>query len=534
MASRIYNPTNNAVSAPSLFAANISWHNECHGHHQQRTTPLARSARFSSPTYVVNENGGYSTLTVVRTGSTNGTPSVQLTTADGPATFRQPNYTATNITLNFAQGQLSTNINIQIHDDGIVDPMPFYFTASLSSPSAGAFLGNPILATNNIVDAESFNRPPGDGDTAFNSGTGMNGDVLSLAIQSSGKIVAGGNFTTIGGVPENYVARLNGDGSLDRNGFLNNLAGANATIYSVVVQTDDQILIGGQFTSFNGVVRNRITRLNTDGSIDSSFNPGAGADNIIYSLAESFFNGNRVIYAGGAFSAMGGKAHPNLVRLNQNGTVDANFNPGTGPNGAVYAVAAYRSNSIFAGKIVVGGAFTSINGFPVGHIARLNVDGTIDTNFDLTLSASDAVRAVAIESDGSVLLGGDFTNVNNVACSHLAHLNGNGSLDTSFAGTVAGTVDAIAVQVDGRIMVGGQFASSDSVTRNNITRLLPNGAVDPSINFGDGANGAVNTVLVQPADQMLVIGGGFTTYNDQPAGHIQRIYGGSETGSGAP
>ena len=81
-------------------------------------------------------------------------------------------------------------------------------------------------------------------------------------------------------------------------------------------------------------------------------------------------------------------------------------------------------------------------------------------------------------------------------------------------------------------MVGGQFTQANGVTRNNLTRLLPTGAMDPTINFGAGANGAVNAVVVQPADAMLVIGGALTQYNGQHHESIARIYGGSVTGSG--
>ena len=119
---------------------------------------------------------------------------------------------------------------------------------------------------------------------------------------------------------------------------------------------------------------------------------------------------------------------------------------------------------------------------------------------------------------------------------HLARLNADGSLDATFTTGLGaganGTVNAIVVQADNRIVVAGQFTLASGVTRNRITRLNPDGTVDPTINFGDGANGAVNAVVVQPADQFLVIGGSFTQYNDQTAGHVARIYGGSQTGSG--
>jgi uncharacterized delta-60 repeat protein len=531
---RLSSPQLNGVSTPALFAAT--------GTTNAVVTITNDNSygtfQFSAPSYVVNENGAYSRITVIRTRYTNGTASVNFATANASA-VAPANYVATNGTLTFAPGQLAASFNVVINDDHVADPPPsaFFFTVALSSPSSGALLGTPAVVSNYIVDAYSYIRPAGAGDTSFNPGTGMNGPVLALTLQSSGKIVAAGGFTSVNGVPKNYVARLNTDGTLDNTGFLYGLAGANGTVYALADQSDDKILVGGAFTSFNGagIVRNRITRLNTDGSLDSSFNPGAGADSAVYSVAETFIGGVRKIYAGGAFSTMGGVSHPNLVRLNDNGSVDGGFAPGTGPNGTVFAVAAYPTNSVFAGKVLVGGAFSSLNNFSVGNIARLNADGSPDTNFNFNLSASDTVRAIAIQSDGSVLIGGDFTSVDGVAMNHVARLNSDGSLDGSFniGAGINGTVNGIAVQADGRIVVVGQFSQANGVTRNGITRLLPNGAADPSINFGDGANGAVDAAVIQPSDQMIVIGGAFTQYNDQPAGRIARIYGGSETGSGA-
>ena len=145
-------------------------------------------------------------------------------------------------------------------------------------------------------------------------------------------------------------------------------------------------------------------------------------------------------------------------------------------------------------------------------------------------------RAIAIQTDGRCSSGGDFTNVNGTALNRIARLNADGSLDTNFVANVGvgvnSTVQAIAVQADNRIVLAGQFTSANGVTRNRITRLLPNGAVDTTINFGDGANGTIDALVIQPADQLFVIGGGFTQYDDQPHAHIARIYGGSMTGSG--
>ena len=528
------NPTLNGSSAPALFATNsitnaivVINNDNNYG-----------SFQFNAPTYVVNERGGNTLVTVLRNGSTNGTVTVHYATANNTA-VSGINFVATNGTLTFAAGQTAASFAVQIQDDGVVDPPPssFYFGVNLSNPSAGASLGSQTNSIVEIVDAESYNRPPGSGDTTFNPGSGTDGDIYALALESNGQIVAGGNFIGVNGVPENYLARLNVDGSLDRSGFLFGLAGSDGPVYALAAQSDDKILAGGTFGTINGLVLNRIVRLQSDGNIDSGFNPGAGADNTVYSLAETFINGARKVYAAGAFNTMNGYASPYIVRLKDNGTIDTTFNTGTGPNSTIYSVAVYPTNSPFAGQLIIGGQFTNVNSVLSPFLARLNVDGSLDTAFSANVNVGGTVRAVAIQGDGEILIGGDFTNVAGVAINHIARLNPNGSLDASFTAGVTsginGTVNAIAVQADNRIMVAGQFTVANGVTRNNVTRLLPNGAVDPSINFGDGANGAVKALVIQPGDQMSVIAGSFTQYNDQPAGHIARIYGGSETGSGA-
>jgi uncharacterized delta-60 repeat protein len=528
----LFNPTLNGSNAPSLLGAVTN-----------TTVVIVNDVsygtfQFSAPSYIVNERGGYATVTVTRSGSALNTPSVNFATADGTA-FANTNYLATNGTLSFAQGQLATNFTVRILDDGVSNPPPagFYFNVLLSNPGAGASLGSPASASVHIVDSETYNQPAGSPDVAFSSSAGMSDSVLALALQSGGQIVAGGNFTIANGSGRNHIARLNADGTLDT-GFLDGIAGANGAVNALVSQSDDRIVIGGAFNSVDGTTRYRIARLMTDGSLDTSFNPGSGADNAVFALAESFIDGARVVYLGGAFSTVNGYSLSGIARLSDDGSVDESFAPGLGANGTVYAVAAYPTNSIFdAGRVLVGGAFSNFNTHAVGNLVRLNGDGSVDTNFVLNLGANGAIRAIAIQTDGRVLIGGDFTSVNGTALNHIARLNDDGSLDAAFAANVAtsvnGVVDAIAVQADNRIVLVGDFTQASGVTRHSITRLMPDGTVDPTINFGDGANGAIDALVIQPADGMLVIGGGFTQFDDQPHDHIARLYGGSLTGSGA-
>ncbi|HRX81642.1 MAG TPA: delta-60 repeat domain-containing protein, partial [Pirellulaceae bacterium] len=156
--------------------------------------------------------------------------------------------------------------------------------------SDGARHANRGPALGKFRDAESNARTPLDGtgddiginsavDLSFNPGAGTNGRVDFVALQADGKALIGGTFTTVDGVSRNNIARLNPDGSLD-NTFTPG-TGTNGPVLSVALQADGRILIAGDFTAVNGVLRNDIARLNSDGSVDTTFNPGSGTNGSI-------------------------------------------------------------------------------------------------------------------------------------------------------------------------------------------------------------------------------------------------------------
>lgn len=497
-------------------------------------TDFYGTLQFSSATYNVNEQGGYATITVRRLGGSAETVSASFRTADSTA-YENFNYMPTNGSLIFGPGEVSKSFTVRIRDDVAQDPSFFGFNVILSSFSPASSSGNPTVAFVNIVDAWSFNQPPGQLDTYFNPNLFFNNDVYSVALQPDGKILVGGDFTIVSGQPVNRIVRLSSDGYLDTTFLTTLLSGANGGVRTVVNQTDTRVVLGGEFTSINGVARNGVARLNYDGSLDTGFNPGSGAGGAVYAVAETFdFTSPRKLLVGGAFSTFNGVSSPGLVRLNDDGTVDAAFNTSTGVNGTVFAIAVYPTNSIFAGKTIIGGEFSAVNGITRTRIARLNVDGSLDLSFDPGVGANATVRALAIEPDGSVLLGGAFTNVNGVAVNRIARLRGDGSIDPTFQPGVGcnDVVYALTLQPDNRILVGGGFTRASDTTRNRLTRLLPNGQVDPTINFGTGASDYVATIAIRP-DGKLIVGGGFTEFQDVPRLHLVRLYGGSMVGSGS-
>ncbi|MEO8010246.1 MAG: delta-60 repeat domain-containing protein, partial [Dokdonella sp.] len=178
----------------------------------------------------------------------------------------------------------------------------------------------------------------------------------AIALQVDGKMVIGGFFTEVAGQPRNRIARLNADGSLDTTYN----ADANSWVNTVAVQPDGKLVLGGNFTTLAGQPRNRIARLNADGSLDTAFNPDANG--LVFALAVQL-EGKMVV--GGSFTMIGGQPRNYIARLNANGSLDNAFNPGS--NNQVTALALQPD-----GKLVVGGDFSALGGQTRNSIARLS------------------------------------------------------------------------------------------------------------------------------------------------------------------
>jgi len=183
-------------------------------------------------------------------------------------------------------------------------------------------------------------------------------------VQRDGRILIGGFFFDVNGFDAEYVMRLLPDGAVDPS-F--NIGSIGAFIESVVALNDGKVLVGGWFTSVNGTTRNRVVRLNADGSVDATFNPGTGPDSIVYHVVPQ--PDGKVIIAG-FFTKVGGVARPHIARLNADGTLDTTFQPGAGTFSTINAVAVGPDT-----RIVIGGDFTSFGTGARNRIARLLGDG---------------------------------------------------------------------------------------------------------------------------------------------------------------
>jgi uncharacterized delta-60 repeat protein len=350
--------------------------------------------------------------------------------------------------------------------------------------------------------------------------------VRAIAVQSDSKVIVGGDYTLFNGIPRGGLARLHPDGSLDAS-FAANVSGGNATIEAICIQPDGKILIAGDFKKVGTASRVGIARLMTDGSLDPGFHArgprGEGAAGKIAALALQ--SDGRILVAG-SFTTFNGEARGRVARLNADGSLDTRFGPGrSGANLYVSDLALQID-----GKILIGGYFTAVDNIRRARIARLNADGSLDESFGYFKSgAVGNVVTLALQSDGKVLIGGDFTSVNSVKRGRVARLNSDGSLDTAFRVLPSGfdrEVRDILVQADGRVLVAGAFSQVMGQRRGGVARLQADGRLDDSFLAAQspsaGANALVRAISMQ-ADGRILVGGDFTVFNGLPRSRLARL-----------
>jgi uncharacterized delta-60 repeat protein len=306
-------------------------------------------------------------------------------------------------------------------------------------------------------------------DGSFNNSfdtANLNGFVNTVAIQEDGKILIGGHFDNYSYGPGYicpYIARLNPDGSFDTSFFIG--SGFNADVEVIVVQPDGKILVGGQFTTYNGFNCNGIVRLNSNGSVDSSFFIGdntVSLDGYVYTIK---LQSDGKILVGGEFNNYGAISRNKIARLNTDGTLDTTFVVGQGFNNYVNSIDLQSD-----GKIIVGGNFWDTGSYdntPCEAIVRLNPDGSLNSTFGM--GVNDEVTVVKVQPNDKILVGGyfgafypEFNNYSSVSADELIRYNADTTFDYSFYYNelLENTPWSIELQSDGKILIGGKFQNS--------------------------------------------------------------------------
>ena len=370
-----------------------------------------------------------------------------------------------------------------------------------------------------IVPTLLLHAQPGSLDVTFNPSAGPNGIVRAVAAQPDGKVLILGDFTQVNGVATRIgMARLNTDGSLDADFDTGSGLWGNGAqkIRCMSLLQNGQILVAGNFDTISGLSYNCIARLRADGSVDTTFKSDAGLGNIITTLFCIAVHTNGQIVVGGICPSVG----RNVVRLNFDGSLDASFtNSG---DGYVYATAIQSD-----GKVIVGGDSFTINGASVNRIARLNNDGSSDTNFHCTVATtgSPGISSIRLLNDGKILIGGNFLSINGYTRYNIARLNSDGTTDVTFnpgeSTKNALYVSSVALQGDGKILVGGgDLQVFDNPLAARIMRLNTNGVLD--LSFNASPSNTVYAVALQ-SDGKTLIGGSFTKVGGTNINYIARL-----------
>lgn len=428
-------------------------------------------------------------------------------------------------------------------------------------------------------------------DQSFNAGliSGSLGMIEDMALQQDGKIIIGGYFTSYNGIARNHIARLNADGSLDNSfdpgtGVTFPLQEDRCSVHSILVEGDGKIIITGAFTKYNDIARSAIARLNSDGSLNNSFDPGASFNFIGYPgldiSSATLQNDGKILLSGLQITTIGSSE---IVRVNQDGSIDNSFAapfPASGSHQFFKSVVQPGD-----GRIIVYGNF--LNDTAGYSIARLNTDGSIDNSFNIGRAAGyvNFIRVIRLQPDGKIILAGNFDaygyeqpfvitpgkivrlfpngNIDssftipvNIAYPNEARMvevqenkklvigydnihdsflikrfNTDGSLDAQTADGPNAIVRTTAIQSDGKIIIGGDFTNYNAIARKRIARVNTDGSLDESFDPQAGFNTAYsgfhdNDVIHASAiqsDGKILVGGYFPSYNGTPRNGIVRL-----------
>ena len=340
--------------------------------------------------------------------------------------------------------------------------------------------------------------------------------VFAIDLQSTGKAIVAGYFQNIqtgeGGYSVNNIVRLDTDGYPDDTFDIG--TSFNGSIEDILVLSNNSILVCGYFTQFDGVNTGYLTKLNSDGTLNTDFNTNFINNelpaSVIHSMAVQ--SNGKIVFAGDSGF---------VSRIGSDGLIDGTFSSPT-INGTLYTVAIQDDN-----KIIVGGYFTSVNGNSINSICRLNSDGSFDDSFAPTGNgfqfyggegggsySNASILDIKLQADGKVLVGGYFNSYNSELRNYICRLNSDGTIDSSFGNPYDFDERVLGINYvsSNSILVGGQFrhprigfvklTSTGSFSTFGIN--LPNdtyGISDGGNDMYDGAN-FINTNNTQLYDDI--------------------------------
>lgn len=312
-------------------------------------------------------------------------------------------------------------------------------------------------------------------DFSFLIGSGPDDLINNIQLQSDGKIIITGEFLSFNGNPATRIARLNSDGSFDPT-YLTG-TGFDAAPNTIALDSLNRLIVSSNYTSYNGTPVSNVIRLNSDGTLDSSFDAGIGADDVVSKI--SVLSDNRLI-VGGKFNSFNNFYSPGLVKIKENGQIDSSFVIGSGFS--------YNSNFFnildidLVGDSVyyVSGSFQGFNGNNIQAIIRMDTTGLFDNSFHPFSNVSDVCSMTKVANDGSL-----FCSMNNNFA--LTHILNTGIIDSTYNliyGFNGSGLDIIR-SGNGIIILGNQDDLTGNTGNLSLSKYLLNGDIDTNFNISD-------------------------------------------------
>jgi uncharacterized delta-60 repeat protein len=405
-----------------------------------------------------------------------------------------------------------------------------------------------------------------DRDFATTPARGVAGVVEAIANAPAGGVYLAGDFSSVHGVPRSRVARLQPDGEVDTSFAPGD--GPDADVTAMAVQADGKVLIAGAFANVAGTPRAGLARLNTDGSVDPSFDPGLGirSTNGAAFVRVLLPQSDGSVWVGGAFTHFNNHYDRHLAKLLSNGGVDTTFtSPFRAQNSfprVTDASALYSLVEQPDGQLVAGGTFYISVGTYISaqvSVVRLSQTGLVDSSSTNTMRTIDVAYSLALTPEGKILVGGAYT-TNWLA---VWRLGNNGATDATFRIRNAPSVSAYSSEVrqllaqpDGRIVFsaaifvpgsGGPFKGAGGLDHVIVGRLLADGSWDSSFAaltcalpmlqqpepFWFNSQTLVRSLgpelivpgvaLAQQPDGVFVLAGAFDSINGEPRWRLARV-----------
>ena len=441
-----------------------------------------------------------------------------------------------------------TNVN-----NALKEPASF----AITEIGDGDYITIDVDSVGSLVDQDFI-----DNFLAPGNNLGFDYEIYALAQQSDGGTIVGGDFYTVDGLNKDYIdytilVRIGPDGTPDQNFIdnqtplaLENSEGFSDAVFTVAVNSNDEIYAGGEFNQFAGQDAFNFTKFNADGTLDNTFmasylgsgdNTGLNGDvNVIV------IQPDQKIIVVGYMSGVNGDSYPaGIIRFNTDGTVDTDFMYNVGStgdstgftNGGVYDVALQSD-----GKIIVSGNFDAFNGEEVYSIYRLESDGTPDPTFYSNVISngdntgfSNSVWALEIYDNDNILTAGWMNSLNGISLGHIARLSAEGVHDETFTsnfltdGSNAGDnsgfnhdVNDIKILPDGKIICGLETGAVNGFTVNHFAVIDDNGNFNKTDSDKFVFDDSINVILIQDDDK-IITGGEFDSINEINSYKLTRI-----------